>query len=99
MTPLVELYEPENLPRVLDAGAELVGINNRNLHTFQTDLEHTLRLAEQAPDDRVLVAESGVNTHADVERLAAAGVDAILVGEALMRERDIGAAVDRLLKP
>jgi indole-3-glycerol phosphate synthase len=97
MTPLVELYEPENLPRVLDAGATLIGINNRDLRTFKTDLAHTLRLAEQVPDDRVLVSESGINAPADVERLAAAGVDAMLVGESLMRERDIGAAVERLL--
>jgi indole-3-glycerol phosphate synthase len=97
MAPLVELYEPENLPRVLDAGATLIGINNRDLHTFRTDLEHTLRLCELVPDDRLLVSESGITTHADVARLAAAGVDAMLVGESLMRERDIGAAVDRLL--
>jgi indole-3-glycerol phosphate synthase len=97
MTPLVELYEPENLPRVLDAGATLVGVNNRNLHTFHVDLEHSIRLREHVPDDCVFVAESGIKTHADVERLAAAGVDAILVGESLIRERDIGAAVDRLL--
>jgi indole-3-glycerol phosphate synthase len=97
MTPLVELYEPANLPRVIEAGAALIGINNRDLRTFKTDLEHTLRLRDQVPDDRVLVSESGINTPADVQRLAAAGVDAMLVGESLMRERDIGAAVDRLL--
>jgi indole-3-glycerol phosphate synthase len=97
MTPLVELYELANLPRVLEAGATLVGVNNRNLHTFEVDLEHTICLRRQVPDDCVLVGESGIRTHADVERLEAAGVDAILVGESLMREPDIGAAVDRLL--
>jgi len=97
MTPLVELYDPANLPRVLEAGATLVGVNNRDLHTFDVDLEHTVRLRKQIPDDCVLVGESGIKTHADVERLEAAGVDAILVGESLMREVDIGAAVDRLL--
>ena len=97
MTPLVELYEPENLPRVLASGATLIGVNNRNLHTFEVDLEHTIRLRQQMPDDCVLVGESGIKTHADVERLEAAGVDAILVGESLMREPDVGAAVDRLL--
>ena len=97
MTPLVELYEPANLPRVLEAGATLVGVNNRDLHTFTVDLDHTIRLRQQVPDDCVLVGESGIKTHADVERLEAAGVDAILVGESLMREADIGAAVDRLL--
>lgn len=97
MTPLVELYEPANLTRVLEAGAALIGVNNRDLHTFTVDLEHSLRLRREIPDDRVLVSESGIKTRQDVERLQAAGVDAILVGETLMRERDIGAAVDRLL--
>ena len=97
MTPLVELYEPENLPRVLAVGARLIGVNNRNLHTFDVDLGHTLRLRQQIPDDRVVVGESGIRTRADVERLEAAGVQAILVGESLMASDDIGAAVDGLL--
>ncbi|MBX3427264.1 MAG: indole-3-glycerol phosphate synthase TrpC [Pirellulales bacterium] len=97
MTPLVELYEPANLPRVLEAGAKLVGVNNRNLHTFEVDLQHVVRLRAQVPDDCVLVGESGIRTHADVEMLAAAGIDAILVGESLMRQPDIGAAVEELL--
>jgi indole-3-glycerol phosphate synthase len=97
MRPLVELYEPENLQRVFDAGATLIGINNRNLHTFEVDLAHTIRMRSHVPDKCVLVAESGIKTRADVERLEAAGVDAILVGESLTREADIGAAVDRLL--
>jgi indole-3-glycerol phosphate synthase len=97
MTPLVEIYDPENLPRVLEAGATLIGVNNRDLRTFKVDLEHTLRLRPGIPAECVMVSESGVKTHADVERLEAVGVDAILVGESLMREADIGAAVDRLL--
>jgi indole-3-glycerol phosphate synthase len=97
MTPLVELYEPRNLPRVIAAGAALVGVNNRNLHTFEVSLDHTLRLRDAIPDECALVSESGIKTQADVQRLEAAGVDAILVGESLMREADIGAAVDRLL--
>jgi indole-3-glycerol phosphate synthase len=97
MTPLVELYEPQNLPRVIAAGATLVGVNNRNLHTFEVRLEHTLRLRDAIPDECVLVSESGIKTRADVERLEAAGVDAILVGESLMRDPDIGGAVHRLL--
>jgi len=97
MTPLVELYDPANLQRVLDAGATLVGVNNRDLHTFKTDLDHTLRLREQIPDHCVLVAESGIRTRADVQRLEAAGVNAILVGETLMASPDIGGAVDALL--
>jgi indole-3-glycerol phosphate synthase len=98
MMPLVELYEPENLDRVFDAGATLIGVNNRNLRTFEVDLAHTIELRNRVPDDCVLVAESGIKTRSDVERLEAAGVDAILVGESLTRERDIGAAVDRLLR-
>ncbi|MCI0491990.1 MAG: indole-3-glycerol phosphate synthase TrpC [Planctomycetes bacterium] len=97
LTPLVELYEPDNLERVLDAGATLIGVNNRNLHTFEVDLLHTIRLRVRVPDECVLVGESGIKTLADVRMLAAAGVDAILVGESLTREADIGAAVDRLL--
>lgn len=97
MAPLVELYDPANLTRVFDAGATLIGINNRDLRTFETDLSHTLRLRERVPDECVLVAESGIRTRADVERLQAAGVDAILVGETLVTSPDIGRAVDELL--
>ena len=97
MTPLVELYEPENLTRVLDVGARLVGINNRDLRTFEVDLEHTVRLRRRIPDDRVVVGESGIRTRQDVERLESAGVEAMLVGESLMHADDIGRAVDELL--
>ncbi len=97
MSPLVELYEPENLQRVFDAGATLIGVNNRDLRSFKTDLEHTLRLRERVPDQCVLVSESGIRTRADVLRLQAAGVDAILVGESLMASPNIGAAVDAIL--
>jgi indole-3-glycerol phosphate synthase len=96
MTPLVELYEPGNLQRVFDAGATLIGVNNRNLHTFEVDLEHTIRMRVRVPDQCVLVGESGIKTREDVLRLESAGVDAMLVGESLTREADIGAAVDRL---
>lgn len=97
VSPLVELYEEDNLQRVFDAGATLIGVNNRNLRTFETDLNHTLRLRERIPGECVLVSESGIRTRADVERLSAAGVDAMLVGESLMASADIGAAVDALL--
>ena len=97
MTPLVEFYEPENLPRVLDAGATVIGVNNRDLRTFETDLNHTLRMRDQIPDDLLLVGESGIRTRQDVQRLEAAGVNAILVGESLMAQDNIGAAVDVLL--
>ena len=98
MTPLVELHDAENLPRVLDLGATLVGINNRNLKTMTTDLDTVLRLREQVPDEVVLVAESGIKTRADVERLEAAGVAAMLVGESLLTQPDPGRAAAALLR-
>jgi indole-3-glycerol phosphate synthase len=97
LTPLVEFYEPRNLPRVLAAGAKLVGVNNRDLRTFQVDLQHTVRMRRQIPRDCVLVGESGIHSRADAALLEAAGVQAILVGEHLMATPDIGAAVDQLL--
>ena len=97
LTPLIEFYEPANLPRVLEAGAQLIGVNNRDLRTFEVDLGHTIRMRDQVPLDCVLVGESGIHSRADAMRLQAAGVDAMLVGESLMREPDISAAVRRLL--
>jgi indole-3-glycerol phosphate synthase len=94
---LVELYEEPNLARVLAAGAEIVGINNRDLRRFETDLEHTFRLRDRIPPGIPVVSESGICRRRDVERLEAAGVAAILVGEHLMRAPDIGQAVRRLL--
>ncbi len=97
MTPLVELHDPENLERVLRLGARLIGVNNRNLHTFQVDLEQVLRLRPKIPSECVVVAESGIRTRQDVLRLQQAGIQAMLVGEALITQPDIGAAVDSLL--
>jgi indole-3-glycerol phosphate synthase len=93
---LVELYDADNLPRVLDAGATLVGVNNRDLRTMQVRLEHTLELAARVPAGVLLVSESGIRDRADVERLRSAGVKAILVGEALMRAADVGARLREL---
>ena len=92
MTPLVELHDAEELPRVLDLGATLVGVNNRDLRTMTTDIEHVMRLREQVPEECVLVAESGIRTRADVERLEAAGIGAMLVGESLLTSPDPGRA-------
>jgi indole-3-glycerol phosphate synthase len=97
MATLVEFHDPDNLGRVLDSGADLVGINNRDLKTFTTDLDQTIRLRDRIPADVVLVSESGIRTRADALRLEAAGVQAILVGESLMRQPDVGLAVERLL--
>jgi indole-3-glycerol phosphate synthase len=90
MQALVEIYERDNLPRVLDAGARLVGVNNRNLRTFVTSLDHTLDLVGEVPKGCCLVSESGIRTPADIERLQQAGVKAVLIGETLMRADDIG---------
>jgi indole-3-glycerol phosphate synthase len=97
MTPLVELHDEANLSRVLDLGATLVGVNNRNLKTMTTDLGHVLEIRKRVPDDVVLVAESGIKTRADVERLEAAGIHAMLVGESLLKQSDPGAAAAVLL--
>jgi indole-3-glycerol phosphate synthase len=99
---LVEVHDEAELDRALNAGAELIGVNNRNLKTFKVDLATTERFAARlgsAPGDtaRLLVAESGIHTRADVERLARCGAQAILVGESLMRHADIGAKVHELL--
>ncbi len=93
---LVELHDADELPRVLDCGARVIGINNRDLRSFATRLEHTLELMASIPADRTVVSESGIRTHADLVRLSAAGVKAVLVGESLMRAPDIGAALDLL---
>jgi indole-3-glycerol phosphate synthase len=75
----------------------MIGINNRDLRHFGTDIEHTLRLRDRIPPEVILVSESGIHTRHDVERLEAAGVAAVLVGESLMRAPNTGAAVEQLL--
>jgi len=103
MTCLIEVHDMENLIRVRDRvigfphkSYSLLGINNRDLRTFKTDLGTTLRFAELVEDRRVLVSESGIHTSADIAKLAEAGVRAVLVGESLMRSDDIGAKVREL---
>ncbi len=93
---LVELYDRDNLPRVLDSGARLIGINNRDLRTFQTRLEHTLDLVAALPAEVCLVSESGIRSRADIERLQAAGVRAVLIGETFMRAADISGKLREL---
>ncbi|MFG0266029.1 MAG: indole-3-glycerol phosphate synthase TrpC [Rhodopirellula sp. JB055] len=94
---LIELYEPENLAPVLATKTRLVGINNRDLRTFETDLQHCVRMAAGIPSDRLVVGESGIRTAADVAMLKAGGIKAILVGESLMRQPDITIATKALL--
>jgi indole-3-glycerol phosphate synthase len=97
MAALVEVHDEAELDRALAAGAHLIGINNRNLATFAVSLATTEKLATRIPNDRLIVAESGIHTRADVERIARAGAKAILVGESLMRSGDITAKVKELL--
>lgn len=94
---LVEVHTEEELEVALTGGAEIVGINNRDLKTFHTDIATTFRLKDSIPTDTVVVSESGINTHEDVMKLKEAGINAILVGESLMRSPDIGAKVRELL--
>jgi indole-3-glycerol phosphate synthase len=96
MQALVELYDRANVSCVVASGATLIGINNRDLRTFETRLEHTLELAALVPADRVLVSESGIKTSADIDRLRSAGVKAVLIGETFMRSDDGGAKLREL---
>lgn len=94
---LVECHCASSLRKALDAGARILGINNRDLHTFRTRLETTRRLAGRVPRGRLVVSESAIRTRGDVARVVSWGAQAVLVGEALMRQRLIGRAVDQLL--
>jgi indole-3-glycerol phosphate synthase len=95
---LCEVHDREELRRALDAGCDLIGVNTRDLRTFKVDLETTFRLAEQFPADVVRVAESGIHSAEDVSRLRAAGYDAFLVGESLMRAERPGDALRELMR-
>jgi indole-3-glycerol phosphate synthase len=97
MDALVEVHDEAELQRALDLGAGLIGINNRNLKTLAVDLATTERLARLVPEGRLLVAESGLHEHRDLERLAAVGARCFLVGEALMRQADVRAATEALI--
>ena len=96
MTALVEVHDAPELARALASGARLVGVNNRDLTTFRTELERTFELLAMIPSTVTIVSESGIRTPADVDRLGAEGVHAVLVGEALLREQDPGAAARAL---
>ena len=96
MDVLCEIHTEKELEQVVEV-VEIIGINNRDLRSFKTNLETTFQVIKEVPDDKIVVSESGINFRQDVLRLREARVDAILVGEALMREPDIGRKVDELL--
>jgi indole-3-glycerol phosphate synthase len=94
---LLEVHDEWELEKALEVECTMIGINNRNLRTFYTNLSTTERLAVRIPADRLIVTESGINSRADLLRLADAGANAFLIGESLMREADIGAKLRELL--
>jgi indole-3-glycerol phosphate synthase len=94
---LVEVHTMEELDRALATDAQIIGINNRNLATFQVDLKTTEELSEEVPDEIVLVSESGIKTAEDTRRVLECGCNAILVGETLMRAGDVHAMVEELV--
>jgi indole-3-glycerol phosphate synthase len=96
LSALTEAHDGPELQTALAAGARIIGVNNRDLRTFQVDLSHSVRLRHMTPPEVLFVAESGISSHKDIQWLEQNGVDAVLVGEALMREPDRQAALRRL---
>jgi indole-3-glycerol phosphate synthase len=97
MDVLVEVHNAIELERALKLKTELVGVNNRNLKTMTIDIATTEQLAKMMPDDRIMVSESGLFTHADLDRMAKVGAHCFLIGESLMREDDVTAATRTIL--
>jgi len=96
LEPLIEVHTAAELEKAFECSGRMIGINNRDLHTFRTDVGTTLELLQYIPADYVVVSESGLQDHATIARLAAHGVAAFLIGESLMREADIGAKLAEL---
>jgi indole-3-glycerol phosphate synthase len=98
MDVLIEVHDGPELDRALRLRSELIGINNRNLRTFETSLQTTIDLAPRIPQDRLVVGESGLGSPADLARLSGIGVNAFLIGESLMRQENVKQATQKLLK-
>lgn len=96
MDVLVEVHDKEELERALTLNTPLIGINNRNLHTFETRLETTINLLPDIPDDRIVVTESGIHTPADVSLMRDKGINAFLIGESFMKSQDPGKKIEEL---
>ena len=94
---LVEVHDEDEMKRALKVPGDLVGINNRDLHQFVTDLETTLRLAPMVPKDRLVISESGIHAPDDIKRLQDGGVGAFLIGEVFMRSPEPGSELNRLM--
>jgi indole-3-glycerol phosphate synthase len=94
---LVEVHGAPELDRALSAGAEIIGVNNRDLHTFQVDLAVSERIIPLIPKGKVIVSESGISSHAEVKRLKAAGAHAVLIGETFLRERDVAKKIREVM--
>lgn len=94
---LVEVHCKEDLDKALDSGAHIIGINNRNLTTFSTDLNTSINLMPHIPADKIIISESGIHMRSDIETLMKAGIHAFLIGETLMRSENIGKKLSKLL--
>ncbi|MCJ7701998.1 MAG: indole-3-glycerol phosphate synthase TrpC [Anaerolineales bacterium] len=94
---LVETHTPTEVKQALNVGARVIGVNNRDLHTFEVSLETSLQLRTLIPADRIMVAESGIHTREDVARLAASGIDAMLIGEGLVTAPDVAAKMREIM--
>ncbi len=97
MDAVVEVHNEEDLAKALSVGAAIIGINNRNLHTFEVDLEVTSNLVRSVPEEKIVISESGIHTYEDVMFLKSLGVSAVLIGEAFMRSADIGGTIREIM--
>ena len=97
MAPLTEIHDRDDLEKAVDGGAEIIGINNRNLDTFEVDFQTTLDLAPRVPEKCIIVSESGIGHSEDIEKLKGSGIHAVLVGTSIMKSNDIGMKIKELV--